>query len=51
MYVVWSIINIIYVVICTALIFGVFCAAVICGVLLNTEKILLLLRQDPEVAK
>ena len=34
-----------------AIIFGVFCAALICGVLLNTETILLLIRQDPEVAK
>jgi len=39
------------VVMCTALIFGVLCAALICGVLLNTETILLLIRQDPQVAK
>jgi len=38
-------------VVTVALIFGVLCAALICGVLLNTETVLLLLRQDPQVAK
>jgi len=36
---------------CAALLFGVFGAALTCGVLLNTETILLLIRQDPHVAK
>ena len=37
--------------VCTALIFGVLCAAVIYGLLLNTETVLLLMRQEPQVAK
>ena len=36
---------------CTALIYGVFFAALMCGVLLNTEKLLLLFGQDPDVAR
>jgi len=35
----------------TALLFGVLCSIVICAFLINTENFLLLLRQDPHVAR
>ena len=41
----------IFVFIYTALIFGVLMACLICGILLNTETVLLLLHQKPEMAR